>query len=78
MDICKDKVEARTVASMVWGIKARTGGRSGKDDKDRGKDGKDIGKDGKDRGKDGKDWVHFIKISRRSTYAAKYTARDNF
>ena len=49
MDICKDKVEARTVASMVWGIKARTGGRSGKDDKDRCKDDRDIGKDGKDR-----------------------------
>ena len=36
---------------MVWGMKASTKGRTGKDGKDRGKDGKDRGKDGKDRRK---------------------------
>ena len=42
---------ARTEASMVWGMKASTKGRTGKDGKDRGKDGKDRAKNRKDRRK---------------------------
>ena len=36
---------------MVWGMKASTKGRTGKDGKDRGKDGKDRAKNRKDRRK---------------------------